>query len=104
MIKEYKNNVNVTMDIHEKFRNEYNLRVLTIYVVRVFKIKYLGFHPKILMNLLFIIQDQINVIFLQKKKRFLQKKKMLKKLQKYYVLLIILLVKIIYHNLILKIY
>ena len=29
MIKEYKNNVNVTMDIHEKFRNEYNLRVLT---------------------------------------------------------------------------
>ena len=29
MINEYKNNINVTMDIHEKFRNEYNLRVLT---------------------------------------------------------------------------
>ena len=29
MIKEYKNNINTTMDIHEKFRNEYNLRVLT---------------------------------------------------------------------------
>ena len=29
MIKEYKNNVNVTMDLHKKFRNEYNLRVLT---------------------------------------------------------------------------
>ena len=29
MINEYKNNINVTMDLHKKFRNEYNLRVLT---------------------------------------------------------------------------
>lgn len=29
MIKEYKNNINTTMDLHKKFRNEYNLRVLT---------------------------------------------------------------------------
>ena len=29
MINEYKNNINVTMDIHKKFRDEYNLRVLT---------------------------------------------------------------------------
>jgi len=29
MIKEYKNNINVTMDLHKKFRKEYNLRVLS---------------------------------------------------------------------------
>ena len=29
MIKEYKNNINVTMELHKKFRKEYNLRVLS---------------------------------------------------------------------------
>jgi hypothetical protein len=46
MIKEYKNNVNVTMDIHEKFRNEYNLRVLTYLCGKSIQNKISWFSPE----------------------------------------------------------
>ena len=104
MIKEYKNNVNVTMDIHEKFRNEYNLRVLTYLCGKGIQNKISWFSPENFNEPTIYNSGSDKCYIFTKKKRFLQKKKMLKKLQKYYVLLIILLVKIIYHNLILKIY